>query len=352
MMKRFFLAISAFILLGFSTSYAAEFDRVIIFGDSLSDTGNLYKRTLHIIPKSPPYYKGHFSNNQVWSEKLIKQYFGDDVSAHLENYAVGGAGAILSYKENLPYTLWAEVNAYLHWYGNEDIKKSLHIVWIGANNYLNGPTDVDGLTTSVVDGIKDQIENLITHDARMIVVGNLPDIGKSPSAHETQTEELLSRLIEVHNQKLLVMYEKLKEQYPEVTFGYFDAWHRFNEVEEHPALFGLSNVDTPCYNGGYFLTALSQPNDESLKAYLAEQTGSEGKKLPKETINFLVNNPETKIAVKNAYLAKYNAYLGSQDTICEGDMFWDTVHPTTYVHHYIAQYFDEAIRKADLRPAR
>jgi phospholipase/lecithinase/hemolysin len=349
-MKRLVFMFGLLALFLTSAASARTFDRMVVFGDSLSDTGNLYKYTLHIIPKSPPYYHGHFSNNQVWAEKLAAQYFGKKAGDRLDNYAVGGAGAVLTKKENLPYTLWDEVSAYIHWYGNKHMDTTLHIVWIGANNYLNGPTNVDEVTTHVVNGIKDQLDNLISHHAKMIIVGNLPDLGKTPSAKETHTEALLGELITVHNDKLLKLYNELKAKHPEVTFGYFDAWKEFNDVQKHPELFGLSNVETPCYDGGYFLSALQGPSDESLKEYLEAQVGDNGEKLASDKIAALLGNVQTRTAVKNAYLAKYNRYLQSQDTQCTGDMFWDVVHPTTYVHHYIGKYMDESIRAAGLEP--
>ena len=349
-MKRLWLLISVFLGLISSAAYATNFDRIVVFGDSLSDTGNLYKYTLHIIPKSPPYFHGHFSNNQVWTEKLAVQYFGDKAKERLDNYAVGGAGAVLTKKENLPYTLWGEVNSYLHWYGNKHMDTTLHVIWIGANNYLNGPTNVDEVTTKVVEGIKDEVDNLISHKAKMIILGNMPDIGTTPSARETHTEALLTELITVHNEKLLTLYHELKKEHPEVIFGYFDAKKHFSDAQTHPELFGLSNTKTPCYDGGYFLTALKNPSHAVLKDYLQNQRGDKGEKLSTAQVNFLLANPQTKIAVKNAYLAKFNRYLQSQDTQCIGDMFWDVVHPTTYIHHYVAKYMDESIRAAGLEP--
>ena len=45
-----------------------DYNRVIAFGDSLSDNGNLYKNTGQ--PPSPPYYNGRLSNGPTWIELL------------------------------------------------------------------------------------------------------------------------------------------------------------------------------------------------------------------------------------------------------------------------------------------
>ncbi|HDV5785644.1 TPA: hypothetical protein RJD83_002616 [Legionella pneumophila] len=41
---------------------------IVVFGDGLSDNGNLYAYTNHRRPASPAYYNGRFSNGPVWVE--------------------------------------------------------------------------------------------------------------------------------------------------------------------------------------------------------------------------------------------------------------------------------------------
>lgn len=116
-MKRLTLyLLMLFSVIGFSGE--TTFNRMVVFGDSLSDTGNLYKYTFHLVPKSPPYFSGHFSNGRVWAEDVASEWHGNDNA--LKNYAVGGAGAILSKDEVLPYTLYAEVSSYLGWADKDD----------------------------------------------------------------------------------------------------------------------------------------------------------------------------------------------------------------------------------------
>ena len=52
-----------------AVGFADRINKVVYFGDSLTDTGNIYMYG-HIMPKSPPYYNGRFSNGPVWSEYL------------------------------------------------------------------------------------------------------------------------------------------------------------------------------------------------------------------------------------------------------------------------------------------
>ena len=61
--------------------------RMVVFGDSLSDNGNL-KRRLMIFPNSP-YWFGRFANGPNWTE-----YFADRTGLSVQNHAYGGAVAV------------------------------------------------------------------------------------------------------------------------------------------------------------------------------------------------------------------------------------------------------------------
>ena len=65
-------------------------NHLVVFGDSLSDNGNLYRVTMHRMP-GQVYWKGRFSNGPVWSEDLVKKVGFD--SKDFEDYAYGGATA-------------------------------------------------------------------------------------------------------------------------------------------------------------------------------------------------------------------------------------------------------------------
>ena len=74
-----------------------NFDKVYVFGDSLSDTGNVLTFTGGQFPTSP-YAPGRFSNGDIWIDYLTGQLnltvdpFATDMAADDgTNFAVGGA---------------------------------------------------------------------------------------------------------------------------------------------------------------------------------------------------------------------------------------------------------------------
>jgi len=70
--------------------------KLIIFGDSLSDTGNLLTATAGAQPISPPYETGRFTNGLVWAEHLADLMGLDPILPSTSggtNYAYAGASS-------------------------------------------------------------------------------------------------------------------------------------------------------------------------------------------------------------------------------------------------------------------
>ena len=77
---------------------AAPFSSLYVFGDSLSEMGNVFAATHHLIPSDPPYFRGRFSKGPVWVEHLAEQLGlpliangGDPTVIQGNNFAAGGA---------------------------------------------------------------------------------------------------------------------------------------------------------------------------------------------------------------------------------------------------------------------
>src|SRR5690242_14483604 len=106
-MKKLFILL--FVLLSSGSLFAASIDELVFFGDSLSDNGNLYN-ILKVIPRSPPYYNGRFTNGFTWAERLGKHYQEASKLAY-SIYAYGGATAYAHDSGSLfaPLTLEAEL---------------------------------------------------------------------------------------------------------------------------------------------------------------------------------------------------------------------------------------------------
>ena len=76
---------------------AGPLREVVVFGDSLSDSGNVFVATEAVlaeaIPVSPPYFQGRFSNGPVWVD-ILAEKLGLQLRPFLQggtNFAFGGA---------------------------------------------------------------------------------------------------------------------------------------------------------------------------------------------------------------------------------------------------------------------
>lgn len=290
---------------------SAPLKNMVVFGDSLSDNGNLYEFMDKHVPISPPYFKGRFTNGPVWIELLTKAYFPTDGETRLLDYAFGGAGISEEAEEEALFTLKHEIDVYLLTHNDTADPQSLFVIWIGANNYLVVPEDNEKALNVVIKGIDDAIKRLIKKGAKNFLILNLPDLGKTPAGREFQAEERLSYLVKKHNAILAKMLESYKRRYPDIKWIHYDVYSAFNEIFVDPAALGFSNTYDTCY-------------DE------------------------IIDKPSYQSIIKMASHVKANLHSDS----CEGFLFFDPVHPTEPAHKIIAERISVLLDEAGIKFAQ
>lgn len=241
----------------FSALSALPYNQIVIFGDSLSDIGNLYWADLEILPQSPPYYEGRFSNGPTWSDH-VSEYFFSNHQITTQNYAVGGETTYFHnpFDGYLPYTLSdSRYDYYLHNIG-KDKSQTLFIVWIGGNDYLNGSSDPEQMTSNVAKTIQSHIESLIDVGGLHFLVINLPDLSKIPYAMKCDDPQQFHLLSKLHNDKLTNSVAALQMAHPTITIQLFDMFSLFEHIlsnvdqynEKYQTI--LNDFTMPCWNGG------------------------------------------------------------------------------------------------------
>lgn len=288
---------------------ATPLRNIVVFGDSLSDNGNLYAYTKHQIPQSPPYFDGRFSNGPVWVERLANLYYGDNANEHLLDFAFGGAGISANRHEDILFTLERELDAYLVAHQGESLNDSLFVVWIGANNYLGVPQDPDKVVEMVNQGIQHGLVRLAKAGATHILVMNLPDLGNTPMAHDLQLEKELSYYGNEHNKKLASVVQRMQLQFPNTQWISYDTNDMFNKIISNPAQYGFKNTHDSCYN-----LTVSKPSNKSLLTMAASKV-----KLRAATVG------------------------------CEGYLFFDSVHPTMATHDFMAETMKTLLEQSDIQ---
>lgn len=347
------------IILASTLSYAqtpAPFSKITIFGDSLSDNGNLYYYLLGFLPKSPPYYQGRFSNGPAWSE-FVDQYYLNKNSVQTVNYAVGGQTTILHNPLDgfLPYTLTMSLDSYLLRTAFQDRSQTLFIVWIGANDYLPGVKKLDELSSNVVGTIKTTIESLIYYGGKNFLVLNLPDLAKTPYARSSTYEADLKAATTVHNLKLDGAVADIQNNYKGVKIELFNSNSLLTDFIDHIDTYNqkynthINNTTASCWKGGYTFAARKNISEAAIAQQIEQSqqsksfTRGDNKRIDSTAVAHY-------IATSPSLLESYNVGEGKKaglERCSDPDdyLFWDGIHPTAVMHMMISKNVIEFIDK-------
>lgn len=234
-------------------------DQIYVFGDSLSDNGNVYNATKSLpAPNFPfppsPYFEGRFSNGPVWVEQLASL-----LGVTLTDYAFGGATTgsdntlNTSFGPPLPVTLpglQQEIDGFTATNQSAD-PNALYIVWAGGNDFLPTQSSFTPYTnpTTSIKNISQAVSSLEGVGAKDIVVVNLPDLGKIPLTLGSPLSDPLSTLTNVYNSGLAEALKGLRQtSAPDTNLTLFDINSLFKDILANPTQFGLTNVTSPCLN--------------------------------------------------------------------------------------------------------
>jgi phospholipase/lecithinase/hemolysin len=233
---------------------------VVVFGDSLSDSGNLFLASgahvdmvgtpfdpLSIYSRfpTPPYFPGRATNGCVWIEDLVSQfgYPGPQPSlAGGTNYAFMGALTREDPEENIvsPFgvpDMDAQVSQYLDM--NTPAPTDIFVFWGGANDFFFGQTN----PAVPVTAISEQIKTLAEQGATNFIVLNLPPLGYTPSG-AVAAPNILNWLSDWYNQELDGALDDLRADLG-VTIYEVDVDTFFGLAMSDPGSFGFTNATEP-----------------------------------------------------------------------------------------------------------
>jgi thermolabile hemolysin len=208
--------------------------RMIVFGDSLSDTINAWNRSLRLVPHAKSWSAGRFSNGQVWPE-ISSSLTGLD----LTNFAFGSAaadGSVLIPGVVQQVDTWRQLRAAGP---NVDDSRNVYVVLIGGNDFINYGKDAHEVLSSVEFAAR----KLLDDGAEHLVLMNLPDISIAPEVRGGSREAAVRAQVLAFNSGL----KKLRERLPGAArVEIFDAYSEFAAALEHPSDYGIDNVRDSC----------------------------------------------------------------------------------------------------------
>ncbi|WP_293114689.1 SGNH/GDSL hydrolase family protein [Moorena sp. SIO4G3] len=290
-------------------AYDLDFTNLYVFGDSLSDPGNVFNiskasnqvnPTIPITPQSPPYFQGRFSNGPIWVDYLADAldievkpstdlsvllpdspilspititpdgprasfFFNGATTTQSVNFAFGGSttglAGIGEFGAFLPGLLTQVAGFTNDLIVSDQMAdpNALYILWSGSNDYRSfDPPN----PTQVVGNIETALNSLYNFGARNFLVLNLPDLGKIPQGLRLGSvlSTGLTDLTEQHNSLLDSTLNVLSQSLPDINLIFFDEYDLFNQVVTNPGNFGFTNVTGTCLDEATFI-ACANPDE-------------------------------------------------------------------------------------------
>lgn len=248
------IALTSLLALSAGAASAQTYDRVISFGDSLSDSGNLYAVTGGTQPPAP--YNRRFTNDKVWVEYLVGTMNGYTTTGALTgnvNFAFGGART--DTQANPPGTA-VQLQAYQA-RGGTFGARDVVTMWAGANNLFQGlpvaatnPSTATGvmgsLATSAAGDIASQVNTIAGAGAGTVLVLNLPDLNNTPQFKGTTAQDLAGFSGSSFNSALGTALKTVAANRPTTNIVQVDINTAFKLIIANPSAFGLSDVTSSC----------------------------------------------------------------------------------------------------------
>jgi phospholipase/lecithinase/hemolysin len=227
-----------------STS-AGAFDGLIVFGDSLSDVGNVEQVTtsLPLIAPTPGpfYFDGRFTNGLNYVDLLADDLGLGPVSRSLAGgdvFAYGGALATGSdfFTSLVVDDVDDQVDDFL---ANRAADSNLlYVVYAGGNDVAGSTTAAE--VVDAAESLAGDIARLYDAGGRSFLTPNLPDIGLTPRFNGSPGSK--SALSVAFNDALDAALDDLETTRPDIELFRLDVFGLFNQATTSPAAFGLTNA--------------------------------------------------------------------------------------------------------------
>lgn len=293
-----------------ASAAAGPYTGIYVFGDSLSDSGNVFAATTAnpinpivlgaATPLSPPYFFGRFSNGPTYADVLATSLGlaqsphglnpslapGPGVPFPLgTNYAWGGANtgpAVLPvpglnvpsiYRSTLPgpNELPSQLQIFgaaLQGAGTGADPDALYVLWGGGNdlrdavkyardNPATAFADGEAVVSAAIDNLQGALQTLDVYGAQHVLVPNVPDVGVSPETVDWDTNPLYSNPLfsltayaTALTGNFNVRLEEMLDDFQGLSIMQFDSYGLFNDILDDPSTYDITDIHNPCLTTG------------------------------------------------------------------------------------------------------
>jgi phospholipase/lecithinase/hemolysin len=246
---------------------------MVVFGDSLSDVGNLNsvlssvseKTAQYLTGWDPNYYYNYrFSNGPVWADYLYTALGFGNIGEMVANDGVNNmAGTNFAWAGSRSGTgtygfifpnLLTQVDNYSDQIadGNPYLPvpaTTLYAIWSGANDVFAYLESGDSITPEqVADNISTAISTLYGEGGRYFLVLNLPPIGQIPSyVNDPLKADMGNAFVSIYNDLLESELDALASTLEDITIFRLDVHDLYLEIMADYHEYGFTNVTETAY---------------------------------------------------------------------------------------------------------
>jgi phospholipase/lecithinase/hemolysin len=257
-LRRAVASASLALMASLAATSAQAYSQLVVFGDSLSDNGNV-ARTLGGYLPAAPYQFGTFTNGHVAAD-VMAGALGIAIDDHAYGGALTGLDNQFALKGGITSLagtgMKGQVSSYIAAAGGNKLDaNALYMVWGGGNDFLGALTvgTADAVTTAAktaIINITTEVATLYAAGARSFFVPTLADFtytlngANAPAA----TQQQLSYMTASFNAGLASALGTLK--YSDISIHSFDTNAFLGGVRSDIVANGGS-LNTACWTGAY-----------------------------------------------------------------------------------------------------
>ncbi|OKP01129.1 autotransporter outer membrane beta-barrel domain-containing protein [Xenorhabdus eapokensis] len=356
MKKALFLVSATTVLLVNLTTNSYAYNNVYVFGDSLSDGGNIGRFTID------------GKDAELYDEYIARYFTGKKLLPSKKdgtNYAYGGATANGSGDplwDYFAHSTQKQLNNYLQAHSGRADPNGVYIHWVGGNDIKNALGDLEKNDEKAAQrrindssaSAASQINQLIKAGAGLIIVPNVPDFGTAPRIMEAVLKGALKKS-KIPNDKIAQILQQVHEainKYPtpnneirnKIIQGVLKKIAENASPQDPEAAEKIYHQLLDAYNNiGKIASQFSDKYNQNEENQLGNGN------ILRADINHLlrevIENP-TIYGISNTL--GYACPQGVLSMVCHSSdpgfdksqsyLFSDDLHPTPYAHKVIGQY--------------
>ena len=252
------LAIVAGLCITTPAALALPFQQMIVFGDSLSDTGNDFIATSGLIPPPGAYGNGRFTDGTdslpstsilgVWHEQLSAKLGFPAAGPSLAggtDFAFGGAetGVSSTYFGQTVPGVASQLQFFLN--GKTSVpSNALYVFWAGANNLLDAGSAnaVNAAAPQAISDLAAEIGTLASVGAKYFLWVDMAPLDQTPAGKNSPLQSALQTASVDFNTQFVAAVPALESKYAGISITPVDVYGLYLNILSNPSSYGLSNV--------------------------------------------------------------------------------------------------------------